>query len=54
MNRVRIPRRNMLMRFATLSSRGEYKKQGHSKAAYGTMVYIRATLVVGSASAIAR
>ena len=35
LNRVRIPRRNMLMRFATLSPSGEYKKQGHSKSAYG-------------------
>ena len=35
MNRVRVPRRNMLMRFSTLDRDGQYKKIGHQKALYG-------------------
>lgn len=42
------------MRFQQLSRDGKYTKKGHKKSLYGTMVYIRAALVVSSASNLAK
>ncbi|KAF8421436.1 acyl-CoA dehydrogenase/oxidase, partial [Tirmania nivea] len=39
---VRIPRGNMLMRFAELARGGEYTKAKHDKISYGSMVTLRA------------
>jgi len=44
-DRVRIPRDQMLMRYANVSREGRYSTPPHAKLSYGTMVYVRATLV---------
>merc|ERR1719450_112646 len=38
---VKIPRRNMLMRFVTVDAEGNYKKVGDDKMLFGTMTYTR-------------
>eukprot|EP00850_Spirogloea_muscicola_P007107 SM000035S13087 [mRNA] locus=s35:348853:351546:- [translate_table: standard] len=45
LDRVRIPRENMLMRYARVSPEGKFSREGHSKLAYGAMVLVRANLV---------
>eukprot|EP00475_Leptophrys_vorax_P018391 TRINITY_DN2514_c0_g1_i2.p1 TRINITY_DN2514_c0_g1~~TRINITY_DN2514_c0_g1_i2.p1 ORF type:complete len:569 (+),score=167.08 TRINITY_DN2514_c0_g1_i2:69-1775(+) len=45
LNHVRIPRENMLMRFAKVDADGTFSKPNHSKLSYGTMVFVRATIV---------
>jgi acyl-CoA oxidase len=42
---VRIPRTDMLARFARVEKGGRFVKPPHSKLAYATMVFVRATLV---------
>uniref|UniRef100_A0AC34FUR3 Acyl-coenzyme A oxidase n=1 Tax=Panagrolaimus sp. ES5 TaxID=591445 RepID=A0AC34FUR3_9BILA len=44
-NNVRIPRRNMFMKNAKLDPDGKYHPPKHAKLAYGTMVYVRATMI---------
>eukprot|EP01118_Nematostelium_gracile_P014776 TRINITY_DN5834_c0_g1_i3.p1 TRINITY_DN5834_c0_g1~~TRINITY_DN5834_c0_g1_i3.p1 ORF type:complete len:661 (+),score=163.65 TRINITY_DN5834_c0_g1_i3:142-2124(+) len=51
---VRIPRRNMLMRFAKVSPEGTYSKPPHDKIAYGTMLYVRVGIVFMCFRAIAQ
>uniref|UniRef100_A0A914Y4X0 Acyl-CoA oxidase C-terminal domain-containing protein n=1 Tax=Panagrolaimus superbus TaxID=310955 RepID=A0A914Y4X0_9BILA len=41
----RIPRRNMFMKNARLEADGTYISPKHAKLAYGTMVYVRATMI---------
>lgn len=49
LDHVRIPRENMLMKFAKVHPDGTYEKPPHEKIAYGTMIFIRASLVTSSA-----
>ncbi|KAI0077010.1 peroxisomal oxidase [Panus rudis PR-1116 ss-1] len=53
-DRVRIPRENMLSRFAQVTPTGEYIKPPHAKMSYGGMVYIRSTIVPNSGWTIAK
>jgi acyl-CoA oxidase len=53
-NRVRIPRDQMLMKYSRVSREGVYSKPPHAKLSYGTMVIVRAGLVVGAFSVLAR
>ncbi|GFR44234.1 hypothetical protein Agub_g5369 [Astrephomene gubernaculifera] len=53
---VRIPRENMLMRFAKVTPNGRYvpPPPSNSKASYATMVFVRADIVKNSGSTLAR
>lgn len=42
---VRIPRSQMLARFANVSPEGAYSKPPHDKLAYGGMIFIRAQMI---------
>lgn len=55
-NHVWIPRENMLMRHASVSTDGVYSPPpaSNSKASYGTMVYVRVTIVADSSKYLAR
>ena len=54
-DRVRIPRTDMLMGFAQVSSAGEYSKQeGAEKIAFGIMLDVRARICMNSAYVLAR
>ncbi|TEB33934.1 acyl-CoA oxidase [Coprinellus micaceus] len=46
-NRVRIPKEQMLSRFAQVTDEGEYRQPPHAKLSYGGMLYIRANMVTG-------
>ncbi|XP_066266325.1 peroxisomal acyl-coenzyme A oxidase 1-like [Branchiostoma lanceolatum] len=50
---VRIPRENMLMKFARVEPDGTYVQPPSSKLAYSNMVYLRGTFVQGAASTLA-
>lgn len=52
-NHVRIPRENMLMKYAQVSREGRYSTPPHAKLAYGTMVVVRANIVNDASSALA-
>jgi acyl-CoA oxidase len=45
-NRVRIPKEQMLSRFAQVTDEGEYRQPPHAKLSYGGMLYIRAKCVL--------
>lgn len=45
LNQVRIPRDQMLMKYAKVDRNGAYTKPPHAKIAYGTMMYVRAGMV---------
>ncbi|XP_026215245.1 peroxisomal acyl-coenzyme A oxidase 1 isoform X2 [Anabas testudineus] len=51
---VRIPRENMLMKYAKVEPDGTYVKPPSSKLTYGTMVFIRSMIVGESARALAK
>ncbi|RUS16031.1 hypothetical protein BC937DRAFT_91678 [Endogone sp. FLAS-F59071] len=52
---MRIPRFNMLARFASvLPGTGEYSSPPNAKLSYGTMVFVRANIVMGVRFALAR
>ncbi|XP_017293249.1 peroxisomal acyl-coenzyme A oxidase 1 isoform X2 [Kryptolebias marmoratus] len=51
---VRIPRENMLMKYAKLEPDGTYVKPPSSKLTYGTMVFVRSMIVSESAQALAK
>ena len=54
-NQVRIPRMDMLMGFAQVSSSGAYTKQvGAEKIVYGIMLDVRARICINSAYVLAR
>jgi len=54
---IKIPRRNMAMRFASVDENGKYKKKTMSEAAskisYITMMQVRSMIVTGAAKALA-
>lgn len=49
-------RENMMMRYATISAEGDYvpPPPANAKAAYATMVYVRATIVEDAGWVLAR
>ncbi|KAM7418966.1 hypothetical protein PAMA_016198 [Pampus argenteus] len=51
---VRIPRENMLMKYAKVEPDGSYLKPPSAKLTYGTMVFVRSMIVVVSARALAK
>jgi acyl-CoA oxidase len=51
---VRIPRDNMLMRYAKVDRQGNYSTPPHSKLAYATMVLMRTSIVVDSSIQLAK
>lgn len=51
---VRIPRKNMLSRFARLSEKGEYTPAKHAKLSYGSMVALRAGIPINMGWTLAR
>lgn len=53
---VRIPRDHMLMRYSSVSEEGEFKPPpaANAKAAYATMVYVRADIVRNAGGVMAR
>ncbi|KAM9362887.1 peroxisomal acyl-coenzyme A oxidase 1 [Symphorus nematophorus] len=51
---VRIPRENMLMKYAKVEPDGTYMKPPSAKLTYGTMVFIRSMIVGESARALAK
>uniref|UniRef100_A0A671YJR2 Acyl-coenzyme A oxidase n=1 Tax=Sparus aurata TaxID=8175 RepID=A0A671YJR2_SPAAU len=54
MENVRIPRENMLMKYAKVEPDGTYKKPPSAKLTYGTMVFIRSMIVGESARALSK
>ncbi|XP_061628329.1 peroxisomal acyl-coenzyme A oxidase 1 isoform X2 [Phyllopteryx taeniolatus] len=54
LDHVRIPRENMLMKYAKLDPDGTYVKPPSAKLTYGTMVFIRSMIVGESARALAK
>lgn len=53
-NKVRIPRDQMLNRFAKVSPEGTYSKPPHDKIAFGGMVFIRAQMIANLALKLAK
>ncbi|XP_066268561.1 peroxisomal acyl-coenzyme A oxidase 1-like [Branchiostoma lanceolatum] len=53
-NNVRIPRENMLMKYSKVEPDGTYVKPPSTKLAYGTMVQVRANIVVNSGRVLAK
>jgi acyl-CoA oxidase len=53
---VRVPRDHMLMRYASVDEQGQYKPPpaANAKAAYATMVYVRADIVRNAGGVMAR
>ncbi|CAI5679855.1 peroxisomal acyl-coenzyme A oxidase 1 isoform X1 [Oreochromis niloticus] len=51
---VRIPRENMLMKYAKVEPDGAYVQPPSTKLTYGTMVFIRSMIVAESARALAK
>ncbi|XP_063332618.1 peroxisomal acyl-coenzyme A oxidase 1 isoform X1 [Pelmatolapia mariae] len=51
---VRIPRENMLMKYAKVEPHGTYVQPPSTKLTYGTMVFIRSMIVAESARALAK
>lgn len=53
---VRVPRESMLMRYSSVSEQGEYcpPPTANAKAAYATMVYVRADIVRNAGGVMAR
>ncbi|OZJ06922.1 hypothetical protein BZG36_00152 [Bifiguratus adelaidae] len=54
LKQVRIPRTNMLMRYARVSREGVYSKPIHNKLAYGAMTLVRVRIVENAANALSR
>eukprot|EP01129_Flabellula_baltica_P014140 TRINITY_DN6718_c0_g1_i1.p1 TRINITY_DN6718_c0_g1~~TRINITY_DN6718_c0_g1_i1.p1 ORF type:complete len:662 (-),score=162.81 TRINITY_DN6718_c0_g1_i1:13-1998(-) len=51
---VRIPRENMLMKYAQVTPEGEYIRPPNSKLVYGTMVMVRAGITISSAEFLSK
>lgn len=47
-DRIRIPRENMLMRYAKVSKSGEFTKAQNEKIAYATMMVVRTSIIKSS------
>ncbi|KAI8497361.1 Peroxisomal acyl-coenzyme A oxidase 1 [Branchiostoma belcheri] len=54
LNNVRIPRENMLMKYSRVEPDGTYVKPPSTKLTYGTMVLVRASIVMSSSRVLAR
>eukprot|EP01080_Neovahlkampfia_damariscottae_P008972 gene8972-921_t len=54
LNHYRIPRRNMLMKFAKVTKEGVYSRPPHEKTAYGTMIFARVSFLGGSANHLSK
>ena len=50
---VRIPRKNLLSKFTSVTEEGKVVIQGNPKFSYATMMFIRVGLIFGSGYAIA-
>lgn len=46
LHHARIPRENMLMRYATVAPDGAYSRPPHDKLVYGTMIFVRSYMMV--------
>ncbi|KAI6236614.1 Acyl-coenzyme A oxidase [Aphelenchoides besseyi] len=44
-NNFRVPRKNLLMRYAKVKPNGEYVKPKHSKLGYGSMIFVRSIMI---------
>ncbi|ORX60659.1 acyl-CoA oxidase [Hesseltinella vesiculosa] len=53
-DQVRIPRDNMLMRFAKVTNTGEYTKPVHNKLSYGSMVKLRVGMIAEAGMKLGR
>ncbi|EGO20267.1 hypothetical protein SERLADRAFT_477680 [Serpula lacrymans var. lacrymans S7.9] len=53
-NHVKIPRDNMLSRFAQVTRDGQYVKPPHAKLSYGGMLYIRSSMVISGGWTMAK
>ncbi|KAL0952548.1 hypothetical protein HGRIS_006806 [Hohenbuehelia grisea] len=51
---VRIPKGNMLSKFAQVTKEGKYVRPPHAKLSYGGMMYIRSSMVTGAGWTISR
>lgn len=51
---VRIPRDNMLMRYARVSEEGRFERVGGDKATYGSMMLVRAYIVGNAADQLSQ
>ncbi|OCH87691.1 acyl-CoA oxidase [Obba rivulosa] len=51
---IRIPRENMLSKFAQVTEDGRYVKPPHAKLSYGGMMYIRSSMVSGGGWNVAK
>jgi acyl-CoA oxidase len=51
---VRIPRDQMLMKYSQVDRDGTYSKPPFAKIAYGTMVYVRSTMLSGLSDSLSR
>lgn len=54
LDHVRIPRENMLARFASVEEDGTYKQPPHQKIGYGTMMFVRSRIVYEASNYLAR
>eukprot|EP01119_Soliformovum_irregulare_P011146 TRINITY_DN2776_c0_g1_i1.p1 TRINITY_DN2776_c0_g1~~TRINITY_DN2776_c0_g1_i1.p1 ORF type:complete len:666 (-),score=227.53 TRINITY_DN2776_c0_g1_i1:202-2058(-) len=54
LNKVEIPRRQMLMKYAQVSKDGVYTNPPHSKVTYGTMVYVRVGIVLAASRSVGK
>ncbi|XP_063952128.1 peroxisomal acyl-coenzyme A oxidase 1-like [Lytechinus pictus] len=54
MDHVRIPRLNMLMKYAEVTPNGEYKRLGNPKVTYGSMILVRTKIVEAASYEIAK
>lgn len=54
MDNIRIPRENMLMRYAKVSKAGIFSKPKNEKVGYACMMEIRASLIMSSSLIMAR
>ena len=53
-NQYRIPLFNILSKYVQVDENGNYSKPPHDKLSYGTMVFVRAMIIVGAASTLAK
>lgn len=54
LDNVRVPRENMLSRFAQVDADGTYRPPKNDKVAYGAMVHVRALMIADQALGLAR
>ena len=54
LDHYRIPRKNMLMKFAKVTKEGIYSRPPHAKTAYGTMIFARVSFLGGSSNHLSK